>query len=737
MSYGNRRFRRLAAAGVLGLGTMTFLASPANAARDVSDACTTGIPEDGFTDTGAEGSTIETAVDCVAAYGVTSGTSATTYNPTGTVSRAQMATFIMTKLDLVNGFTRPANAPDAFTDDDGSVHENNINDAAALGIVGGIGGGLYDPDGNVTRAQMATFIVNQLDAAGVTIPATAPDAFTDDEGNTHEENINILADDAGFDIADGTSATEYSPNNPVTRGQMAFFLTRDLDLLVEEGLVDPIVASNQTFTVAGGLESAPIGSTRTCTVTGIPTGGVVDAVILPSEDVMVASNGIVTFADVGDDSLADVNAVSAAIVNVNGANVGPAQQVNDIVAAVGAISVTITGTAADDVTLVVYADPSTTATPAGNNLLNLNADNTPSEAFGVGCQTVFVPAEAGIGASTPTVVSVNRNLDFFTSASATYNYDANDTFQFGGVAITMAQFEAVLSPGDVLAVSYNPDPAGTSTFNITTDVVVDPSGVTATVINADGGATINDLRVSFTPGAGNGPETVFDIVADNVTNNNAIDAGETVFANNTTCTPAADGTCTFTFNNAPDGTYDILVRAENPTTGATSNTIDSSNVVVPGTPDTTGPLAEDAEQTTAAGFPGLVDAGDVIKVCFNEALGDVADADTEAVQITDADGTVIQLTSGTNATFALNAAASTDTSNVASTTSCPANQELTVSVTGAPTVLTAGTTAGLDVATGTFTAAADIEDTSGNLWDPTAVGNTDIAIAPEAGAEPT
>ncbi len=81
---------------------------------------------------------------------------------------------------------------------------------------------LYCPNGLVTRGQMATFLVRALD-----LPATSTDYFTDDETNKHEARINSLR---AAGITFGCTATRFCPDGLVTRGQMASFLVRALDL---------------------------------------------------------------------------------------------------------------------------------------------------------------------------------------------------------------------------------------------------------------------------------------------------------------------------------------------------------------------------------------------------------------------------------------------------------------------------------------------------------------------------
>jgi hypothetical protein len=143
---------------------------------------------------------------------ITAGCTTTTYCPDDPVTRAQMATFLARALHL------SGSAPDAFTDDNGSIYEPNINLVAQAGIASGCGGTLFCPNDLVSRAQMATFLARALHLSG-----PAPDAFTDDNGSIYEPNINLVAREG---IATGCGGTLFCPNANVTRGQMAAFLHR-------------------------------------------------------------------------------------------------------------------------------------------------------------------------------------------------------------------------------------------------------------------------------------------------------------------------------------------------------------------------------------------------------------------------------------------------------------------------------------------------------------------------------
>jgi len=147
-----------------------------------------------------------------AQQGITGGCAAGLYCPTDHVTRGQMAAFLARALHL------SGSAPNAFTDDNGSIYEPSINLVAQAGIASGCGGTLFCPNGLVSRAQMATFLARALHLSG-----TAPDAFTDDNGSIYEPNINLVAREG---IATGCGGTLFCPNANVTRGQMAAFLHR-------------------------------------------------------------------------------------------------------------------------------------------------------------------------------------------------------------------------------------------------------------------------------------------------------------------------------------------------------------------------------------------------------------------------------------------------------------------------------------------------------------------------------
>lgn len=166
-----------------------------------------------------DGSTHADNIHALAEWGITLGCNSdgSLFCPFDPVNRAQMATFMM------RAFVTPDTDLDYFNDDETSVHQDAINSVASTGITQGCGTYVYCPFDSLSRAQMATFLARALD-----LPSTGTDYFSDDNGSTHEANINAVAA-AGITL--GCSGSSFCPNNTITRAQMASFLVRSLEHL--------------------------------------------------------------------------------------------------------------------------------------------------------------------------------------------------------------------------------------------------------------------------------------------------------------------------------------------------------------------------------------------------------------------------------------------------------------------------------------------------------------------------
>ena len=144
------------------------------------------------------------------------------YCPDDSVTRGAMAAFIARALDL------PAVGGDHFDDDDASTFENAINQVAAAGITQGCNppqNTRFCPDRTMTRGEMAAFLTRAFD-----LPASGTDRFRDDSGHIFEDAINRLGA-AGITLGcNPPSNSNFCPDEPIRRDQMATFLARASDL---------------------------------------------------------------------------------------------------------------------------------------------------------------------------------------------------------------------------------------------------------------------------------------------------------------------------------------------------------------------------------------------------------------------------------------------------------------------------------------------------------------------------
>ena len=188
----------------------------------------------GFTD--MEGSFAEDAVNCLAYYGVARGTSPRLFSPGNSVTRWQMALFLVRAAEAAGADLAPPE-DQGFTDiwTLGSATQNAVNQMAALGVTRGTGEDRFTPYGLVTRRQMALFLHRfmgeiPIGEGGAEVGGTAPDdtQFEDIEtlSTAAERAVRVLYE---MGITAGTSDTRFSPHDRVNRGQMAVFIARALD----------------------------------------------------------------------------------------------------------------------------------------------------------------------------------------------------------------------------------------------------------------------------------------------------------------------------------------------------------------------------------------------------------------------------------------------------------------------------------------------------------------------------
>lgn len=180
------------------------------------------------------GSFAEDAVNCLAHYEITLGTDPGVFSPTLVVPRWQMALFLVRAASPA-GIVVPAATDQGFTDLRVGAHTRDaINQLAALDIMEGTSPTTFAPFDPVTRRQMAVLLARFLSVAPTGPGGADIDAITSDDDNFGDladvafDTVTAIRKLFEMDVTRGTTQNTFSPRRPVSRAQMAVFITRML-----------------------------------------------------------------------------------------------------------------------------------------------------------------------------------------------------------------------------------------------------------------------------------------------------------------------------------------------------------------------------------------------------------------------------------------------------------------------------------------------------------------------------
>ena len=213
----------------------------------------------GGTFTDDDNSVFEMDIEWMADNGLTNGCNPPAndqFCPDDPVTRGQMAAFMTRTLGLTDGA-----GDDLFTDDDNSLFEDDIDRLGTAGITTGCNppdNTEFCPDDTVTRGQMAAFMNRALGLIG----GAGSDLFTDDDGSVFEDDIDKLGT-AGITLGCNPPAgDQFCPDDEVTRGEMAAFLHRadmevELQVLAINDFHGNIATTSGAF--VGGADREDVG----------------------------------------------------------------------------------------------------------------------------------------------------------------------------------------------------------------------------------------------------------------------------------------------------------------------------------------------------------------------------------------------------------------------------------------------------------------------------------------------
>ena len=176
-------------------------------------------PTEKFTDLDANG-WYNDAVKYVVENNLFNGTSETTFEPNGTMTRAMFVT-VLSRLEGINASQYSGSS---FSDvSAGQWYSEAIQWASQNNIVGGIGDGKFDPNGSVSREQMAAIMyryANYKNNNTSNVDASKFNAFSD-KGSVSDWAVEAMkwATDKG--IINGMGDNTLAPQGTSTRAQVA------------------------------------------------------------------------------------------------------------------------------------------------------------------------------------------------------------------------------------------------------------------------------------------------------------------------------------------------------------------------------------------------------------------------------------------------------------------------------------------------------------------------------------
>jgi hypothetical protein len=168
-----------------------------------------------------------TPIAILAANGITAGCGDNNYCAEDVVNRAQMAVFLERGMHGSDYLPPPASGNVFLDVAAGDFAANFIEQLHSDGITSGCGNDNFCPDAEVSRAQMAVFLLRAIHGAAY-LPPPAIGLFNDvGPGDFASNFIEQLAADG---ITSGCGDGNFCPNDPVTRAQMAVFLVKAFNL---------------------------------------------------------------------------------------------------------------------------------------------------------------------------------------------------------------------------------------------------------------------------------------------------------------------------------------------------------------------------------------------------------------------------------------------------------------------------------------------------------------------------
>ena len=207
-------------------------------------ACLGGaLGDGGFTDISDVGDDAQAAINCLAYYGITTGTTADTFGPNSNVTRSQMALFLSRAAGVMGVDLSEGDMGADFGDiaDVGDERQSAIAALARNGILSGRSDMAFEPHSDITRAEMAVALVNLADKVSDNVKQNDDRAVRVRRRLRSQRQLRRRLRDVSQPVNNAISAayelgittgtgdgTTFNPSGTVPRRNMAQFITRTM-----------------------------------------------------------------------------------------------------------------------------------------------------------------------------------------------------------------------------------------------------------------------------------------------------------------------------------------------------------------------------------------------------------------------------------------------------------------------------------------------------------------------------
>jgi|GEM_PF-447000 len=168
-------------------------------------------------------------IGLAAAKGLVAGIGGGRYDPDHAVTRAELAAMLV----RAYGYDEAAKETAPYADvRQGDWYYEAAAAAKALGLFDFVGGSRLEPDRPLTREEMASMLAALITRENVPVNADAVNLNRYlDMGSADAAHLEAIRTVIGLQIMTGTGADKFSPKEPVTRAQAAVVLIRTLQAL--------------------------------------------------------------------------------------------------------------------------------------------------------------------------------------------------------------------------------------------------------------------------------------------------------------------------------------------------------------------------------------------------------------------------------------------------------------------------------------------------------------------------